>query len=354
VGPPPTWLTADMAPTGQQDQYRGQIPHQDCGKHVRYYVRAAKATGEYATAPSQAPYRSVYEFMTGQFTAFADDLEQDRGWTVHPPEDTATAGWFQRADPIGKHSTTYGYTQPDSDHTATGVKCFVTDSTGGVWSANDVDNGTTSVVSPRFAWRGHDIGEVRFWSFYFDLTPNDDSLRCAISTDDGHTWTDIFKLWGQNFNDWNFYKVYLENSRYQFSDSTRFRFQMEDLNVQTTCAEAAIDDIDIRSSACVSSDVAGETAIPARFFVEQNRPNPFNPVTTIKFGLPKASHVSIEIFDAGGRKVRTLVNDQSDAGFHSAVWDGRNDAHHAVGSGVYYYTVKAGDKQAGNKMILLK
>lgn len=352
-GGPTTWLSVTMSATGNPDEYQGAIPNQGCGQHVRYYVKAEKFTGESATAPALAPYHAVYEFMTGQFDAFADDLEQDRGWTVHPADDTASTGFFERADPVGKSSTTYGVTQPEDDHTPTGTQCFVTDSRGGAWSSYDVDGGRVSVVSPRFDWSNNPVAEIRFWGFYFDVTPTDDTLRVAISTDDGTTWKDIRKIIGSDLNAWTFYKVYAEDAKYGFTSTMRVRFQMEDLNVQTTCAEACIDDIEIRYTVC-TSDVANGSDLPAKFLVEQNRPNPFNPLTTIKFGLPAASHASVEIYDASGRKVRTLFDGMKPAGYHNVVWDGRDDANRAVGSGVYYYSVKAGDKQASHKMMLLK
>jgi Zn-dependent metalloprotease len=348
-----TWLTADLPSIGG-DQFQGEIPHVDCGSHVRYYVKAEKATGESATAPFLAPYRGVYEFMAGQYLATSDDLEQERGWIVHPATDTATQGNFQRAIPLNKYNSQYGDTQPGEDHTPNGTRCFVTDSIGGLWYAGDVDQGKTSVVSPRLQWRGKSIAEVRYWAFYFDIGPTDDTLRCAVSTDDGATWTDVKKTIGSGLNAWNQYKAFLEDATFGFTDSTRIRFQMEDTGTQSGCAEAAIDDIEFRTADCFQSDVAQNDPRPTRFTVEQNRPNPFNPRTSIKFGLPTAGRVSIEIFDAGGRKIRTLMNGTQSAGFHSAVWDGRDDANRSVGSGVYYYTVKTGDDQVSRKMLLLK
>jgi flagellar hook assembly protein FlgD len=97
-----------------------------------------------------------------------------------------------------------------------------------------------------------------------------------------------------------------------------------------------------------------EPVIPATFTVDQNRPNPFNPRTAIRFGLPSAGPVQVSVFDAAGRKVRTLLDEPRDAGYHTVVWHGRDDRGHAVGSGLYYYTVKAGTNEAGNKMMLLK
>lgn len=351
----PTWQTAAMTPTGNPDEFGGEIPNQGCGKHVRYYVRAQKLTGEFATAPHLAPYRAVYEFMTGAAEiALADDLETNQGWTIGWAGDTATQGIWERSDPNGKWSDTYGYTQPENDHSDTGTLCFVTDARGGAWSSYDVDNGTTSVVSPVFDWSDRTgVAAISFHAFYFDYTPTDDYLRCAVSNDDGATWTDLKTINGTDLNAWNGHKVYFEHDRIPFTSQMRVKFQMEDIGTQTTCAEAAIDDIVIKVNDCFTADVA-DGALPLRFAVEQNRPNPFNPLTTIRFALPKSERVEVSIFDAAGRKVRTLVDAARPAGAHSVVWDGRDDAAHAVGSGVYYYSVKAGDQESSHKMMLLK
>lgn len=83
----------------------------------------------------------------------------------------------------------------------------------------------------------------------------------------------------------------------------------------------------------VSDPLAG---IPDHFELYNNFPNPFNPSTTIRFGLPEASSVSLKIYDAIGREVASLVNENLAAGFHNIQWNARTMA-----SGVYYYRITA-------------
>jgi hypothetical protein len=99
------------------------------------------------------------------------------------------------------------------------------------------------------------------------------------------------------------------------------------------------------------SDV-GDT--PLAVALEQNVPNPFNPSTTIAFTLRQAAAVRLDIFDASGRHVRTLVAERRDAGGYEAQWDGRDDAGCRVASGVYLYRLRAGDVTLTRKMVLLK
>jgi hypothetical protein len=88
--------------------------------------------------------------------------------------------------------------------------------------------------------------------------------------------------------------------------------------------------------------------------LEQNHPNPFNPVTTISFYLPTPQRVQLDIFDVSGALVRTLVSGHASAGSHNPVWDGKDRAGNPAGSGVYFYKLTAGKSQLTRKMILLK
>ncbi|SYZ74783.1 exported hypothetical protein [Candidatus Zixiibacteriota bacterium] len=90
------------------------------------------------------------------------------------------------------------------------------------------------------------------------------------------------------------------------------------------------------------------------FGLAQNRPNPFNPVTTIRYAVPAPGHVSLEVFDLLGRKVRTLVDDMKSAGIYRIEWDGRDEGNQPVSSGVYFYKLRAGSVIQTRKMLLLK
>jgi hypothetical protein len=105
------------------------------------------------------------------------------------------------------------------------------------------------------------------------------------------------------------------------------------------------------STAIELSDVQ---TIPNTFGLESIYPNPFNPSTTIRYALPSAGPVNIEIFDILGRKVATLFEQKQNAGWHTVQWNGYNEQHQAVTSGIYIARLKAGDKISTKKMILLR
>jgi hypothetical protein len=99
--------------------------------------------------------------------------------------------------------------------------------------------------------------------------------------------------------------------------------------------------------------------IPAAYELGQNYPNPFNPVTTIRYGVPVAGRVLLDVYDIAGRRIRTLVDGDTPAGYHSVEWDGRNDAGVGVASGVYMMVMRGGPDPASGpvltgKMLLLR
>jgi hypothetical protein len=100
--------------------------------------------------------------------------------------------------------------------------------------------------------------------------------------------------------------------------------------------------------------VQADDNLPKRFDLHQNYPNPFNPTTTIKFDLPKATHVKLVIYDVLGRRVRTLVDEFMKAGYQAKVWDGRNDKGFLAASGIYFYRLHTTEFIKVRKMVLLQ
>jgi hypothetical protein len=86
----------------------------------------------------------------------------------------------------------------------------------------------------------------------------------------------------------------------------------------------------------------------------QNAPNPFNPVTWIRFDLPQPTPVELLVFDARGRRVRLLLQARLPSGSHGVKWDGRDDAGRSVASGLYFYRLQAGDQILRRKMSLVR
>lgn len=83
-------------------------------------------------------------------------------------------------------------------------------------------------------------------------------------------------------------------------------------------------------------------------------PNPFNPVTTLRYDLPKDAMVNITIYDMMGRVIKTMVNSHQNAGFKSIQWNATTDEGKPASAGLYLYTIQAGDFRQSKKMVLLK
>jgi hypothetical protein len=97
-----------------------------------------------------------------------------------------------------------------------------------------------------------------------------------------------------------------------------------------------------------------KTVVPATFTLHQNFPNPFNPITTLRYDLPDQSYVTLSIFDMLGREISQLVNTTQEAGFKSVLWDATDSMGIPVSAGVYLYKIQAGEFVHTKKMVLLK
>jgi len=105
-----------------------------------------------------------------------------------------------------------------------------------------------------------------------------------------------------------------------------------------------------------TSDVPGEEIldVPSDYVLKGVSPNPFNPVTEIAYGLPEDGRVALRVYNVAGKLVRVLVDGEVDAGYHAAIWDGRDDRGEAVSSGVYFCRMEAVGFEEAAKMVLLK
>ena len=96
------------------------------------------------------------------------------------------------------------------------------------------------------------------------------------------------------------------------------------------------------------------STVSTTFALHPAYPNPFNPITTLRYNLPEQAQVTLTIYDLMGREVTQLVNTTQDAGFKSVQWDATDSFGKQVSAGVYIYHVRAGEFVQTSKMVLLK
>ena len=97
-----------------------------------------------------------------------------------------------------------------------------------------------------------------------------------------------------------------------------------------------------------------DEALPVAFNLYNAYPNPFNPVTTLRYDLPENGLVNIIIYDILGRRVKTLISQTQTAGQRSVQWNATNDYGKPVSAGVYLYQIQTGKHISTKKMLLLK
>ncbi|RKX24973.1 MAG: hypothetical protein DRP47_10575 [Candidatus Zixiibacteriota bacterium] len=131
---------------------------------------------------------------------------------------------------------------------------------------------------------------------------------------------------------------------------------LEHIVVQQGAGEVTLDNFVINELSYNTSVILkeGNGALPATFVLDDAYPNPFNPSTSISFGLPSATNVHLNIYNVLGRKVKMLVSGNYEAGTHVIDWDGTNDAGEVVSSGLYFYRIETPEYTATKKVVLLK
>jgi hypothetical protein len=107
---------------------------------------------------------------------------------------------------------------------------------------------------------------------------------------------------------------------------------------------------------CVQNGVDAPVVANSRFGFDlaSASPNPFSEATSIHFSVPSRTHVSIEVYNILGQRVRTLVDETMEANSYVREWDGRADTGARVSSGIYFYKMVAGDFSATRKAVMLK
>lgn len=121
------------------------------------------------------------------------------------------------------------------------------------------------------------------------------------------------------------------------------------IRVESVSTPSQFIELDFRCNTPQTIGIQQISSIVKEFSLSQNYPNPFNPNTKINFSIPKSDHVSLRVYDMLGREVSVLVNSQLTAGEYQADFNAKG-----LSSGMYYYSLRAGEYVDVKKMVLVK
>ncbi|HVP58729.1 MAG TPA: FlgD immunoglobulin-like domain containing protein, partial [bacterium] len=344
------WTGLTMTATGNPDEYEALIPAQYGGTFVNYYILAEDTEGNRVTDPALAP-TTYHTFFVGTITTFfADDFEADRGWTVGAAGDNATTGIWERCDPQGTLA------QPEDDHTpAPGVNAYITQCAAGTSQGSyDVDGGKTTLLSPVFDLSGYSRASVSYYRWYSNDTGSSPGLDYWVVeiTNDGTTWV---KLENTNISNRSWALETFNIGDYvSLTNQVRFRFIASDYD-PGSIVEAGVDDFSIVTyeNSMAGTPVADHQ--PPRLELAQNAPNPFGSETSIQFSVPAPGRgVTLTIYDATGRVVKTLLKGEKVAGARTVQWDGTNTLGEHVAAGFYFCQLQAGEDSRIRKIVLMR
>ncbi len=224
--------------------HRGEIPGYPFNTEISYWVEAE----DIVTNESRDPEGTdTYDFwILNSVTIFADDMEDDQGWTVGDAGDDASAGIWERVDPNGVWE---GATevQPEDDATPpTGIMCYITgnDPPGSSQGTDDVDGGKTTLLSPWFDLSGVMEAFVSYRRWYTNDTgysPGEDYWVVQV-TDNGSNWVNLENT-NTSDRSWAL-KTFVLDDYVELTSTVRFRFIASDEG-DGSVVEAGVDEFEL-------------------------------------------------------------------------------------------------------------
>jgi len=220
----------------------------------------------------------------------------------------------------------------------------ITDSPGGDYGNHAL---TEIALGSPIDLSGHSEATLAFWHRY-DTEATYDFCYVSVSTNGGSSWTQVASYDGTQ-STWT--EEIIDLTPYVGTSQFKVRFVL-DSDGWISEDGWYVDDVHIFGDPSLSGVEDGPALLKASV---ANYPNPFNPVTTIRYELPAGGRASVAVYDTAGRLVRTLVDAaRRKAGPHEVSWDGTDANGRGVAAGIYFVRLTTMDGEASGKMILLK
>jgi hypothetical protein len=189
------------------------------------------------------------------------------------------------------------------------------------------------VVSINFPSEGEDVRETAFEASWSATDPDGDTefwYNVWLSTDNGSSWTML-----------QFESKATVDSIFGTAGKSGYK-----LRVVANDGVNYSDTVEVHFSVLAPAE---EVPVVSEFQLRQNYPNPFNPVTTLSFTLPEYGHVSLTVYDALGREMRTVIDDNRSPGTYYVTFDGNG-----LPSGTYVAVLRSGERSSSIRMVLSK
>ncbi len=260
------FINQNMNP-GLGDSYQTTINNLNDGMIIKYYIQAINSEGEIQTYPLDAPNNTILFILGDLPELYANNFEENsNGWIIGDPNDTATAGIWELAEPVATYNDDNIQLQPGEDYDDDGLFCFVTGNGNepGNGGFDDVDGGNTTLYSPAFDLSGLDEAVVTYWRWYTNnVGDNGNNDQWIVSiTEDGNNWVNLENTTSSNTS-WEKQQFILSDYINLESTSIQFKFVAEDLFYDGdegsggSLVEAAIDNFKIEyiGDAVASGDI---------------------------------------------------------------------------------------------------
>jgi len=229
--------------------------------------------------------------------------------------------------------------------------------TEGGWSPQAEDNFFETVITaidPGTSFRITDI------DFDFKIEASNGHRLTISMIPNGEEAVTVYSLAGGGFPEWRPIDFCLGCFSTLGWAAILARTDLQSLVIQiqfdpvSTEATFGIDELILWGEMLAASGVDDQPGVRSTWVLGQNHPNPFNPRTSISYGLERAGAVSLRVYDLRGQEVRRLVDGFREAGTYVATWDGRDAAGRRSGSGVYVYRLRTQDGVEVRRMTLLQ
>ncbi|MCB1184874.1 carboxypeptidase regulatory-like domain-containing protein [bacterium] len=304
-------------PDGPADTWRVSIPGQPNGTRVQYWLTAADVLGLQSTSPADAP-TSVHAFTIAQTTVvYANDMESAGDWTAGAAGDDALTGVWENVDPNGVFSDPYQVV-PEDDFNDPGTLCWITgqDPVGGAQGGNDIDNGTTTLLSPVLDLGGHSSLALSYRRWYTNDTGNNPAADAWVvqARDAGGAWVDLENTTASD-RSWSFHTFDLDGL---LTPGANFqvRFVASDLG-SGSVVEAGVDDFMLTSTAPVVDAAPPTVSLTAPAGGGSYDVGATVPVTWNHADDTGVVHVEIRLSTDGGATWDTVLA----AGAFNQTWD---------------------------------